>query len=842
MLIFLSKFHPAKNLKAIANASLLVLLSSSFSYGANVSWTDATGNWENPANWNTGSVPNPEIDNITINGPASNVTNSQPYITICYGSINNCTFILSNGAQLNVNLIYSGDAGATATINLNNGSILNVGGPFLVAQSGIATLNLTGGAVINSSSGNIGSQSTANGSVVISDLGSAWINQTNFVIANQGIASLTIQNGGRLVANGTTLIAGGGGPATGTLNLLGTPGNQGVLETSEFRKGTGPATVNFNGGILRALASNLNFITGFTSPLTVNSGGLFIDSNGFVIGSSSSFSGTGGITKQGSGTLVLSGNNSGILGTNTVTAGTLTVNGFLGGAMIVQPGAQLSGIGTLNGPTTVSGTIAPGNGIGTLTINGSYIQGANSFYQVNISSQGQTDLINIAGTASLNSSASVNVSGTAVPGIFYRILTAAGGVTGQYRPLTAADDNFIFFDFGLSYDANNVYLQAVRNALSFASVALTPNQLATANAVENLGPGNAVYNAFVNLTDAQTARNALNYLSGEIHASELAVFTEESRYLREAVFSRLEQALSPRSTLGFAPFNFMGLQRLSGDFALWIQGLGSWGNLNGNFNTSQIDRSTSGLLSGIDLPLGEQEYLGILGGYTHSNFAANDLSSTVNSDNYHVGLYGGKLSDFWKLKLGAAYTSHNINSNRSVVFPGLSNYLSAFYAGNSAQAFGELGYSFYGKRFEIEPLVGAAYVRIARDSFDEQGGTAALTGSSANENVAYSTLGIRERAAFLSNEMVAVEEHLFIGWRYAYTDINPQARFAFTPPSSSFVISGVPIAQSSAIVDAGLEFKRKNAKHFSLRLSYIGQWASEVQDNGVAATFSWQFS
>ncbi|HEY9012460.1 MAG TPA: autotransporter outer membrane beta-barrel domain-containing protein, partial [Devosia sp.] len=68
----------------------------------------------------------------------------------------------------------------------------------------------------------------------------------------------------------------------------------------------------------------------------------------------------------------LTGNSSGFTGNTSVQGGTLAVNGSLCGGMNVLSGGRLQGNGTVC-DTTNTGTIAPGNSIGTLTINGNYV-------------------------------------------------------------------------------------------------------------------------------------------------------------------------------------------------------------------------------------------------------------------------------------------------------------------------------------------------------------------------------------------------------------------------------------------------------------------------------------
>src|SRR5690606_37295520 len=84
-------------------------------------------------------------------------------------------------------------------------------------------------------------------------------------------------------------------------------------------------------------------------------------------------SGAGVMTKDGEGTLLLTGDSSGYNANTVVARGTFAVDGLLGGGVAVSSGGRLEGIGQVGGVTN-SGIVAPGrNGIGTLTIGGNYV-------------------------------------------------------------------------------------------------------------------------------------------------------------------------------------------------------------------------------------------------------------------------------------------------------------------------------------------------------------------------------------------------------------------------------------------------------------------------------------
>ncbi|RTF78199.1 autotransporter domain-containing protein, partial [Serratia marcescens] len=203
---------------------------------------------------------------------------------------------------------------------------------------------------------------------------------------------------------------------------------------------------------------------------------------------SNDISGHGGLTKQGIGTLVLTGNNT-YAGPTLVNQGRLAINGSVTSDVSVQNGGIVGGSGTVGSLTARrGGTVAPGNSIGTLNVAGNVSFEPGSRYAVEVGPNGQSDRIQSSGSATIgggevavtleNSSNLLTQSEVrSLLGQQYTILSAQQGVSGQFD---AVAPNYLFLGTGLSYQPNGVTLSVGRNGTSFASVAQTANERAVA--------------------------------------------------------------------------------------------------------------------------------------------------------------------------------------------------------------------------------------------------------------------------------------------------------------------------------------------------------------------------
>lgn len=269
-----------------------------------------------------------------------------------------------------------------------------------------------------------------------------------------GTLALTKSGTGTLVLSGSNTYSGTTWIQGGTLLIT----SAGALSSStslQLDDGTTLAFSGVSGTFGTAVA-----LTGVADPI--------IDTGAGTITLTGAISGSGVLTKIGTGKLILTAAST-YTGNTNVSAGTLEVDGSIATSPLTtvssgsaSTSAILSGTGTVGALTVGYGTVAPGNAndpTGTLTATGAVGFSSNSTLAVSVSSTGASKLVT-SGSASVAGTVSATLlSGATLPtaGTRYAIVTASGGVTGTFGGL-------LTYGFGgiaafLTYDADNVYLQ-----------------------------------------------------------------------------------------------------------------------------------------------------------------------------------------------------------------------------------------------------------------------------------------------------------------------------------------------------------------------------------------------
>ena len=551
---------------------------------------------------------------------------------------------------------------------------------------------------------------------------------------------------------------------------------------------------------------------------------------------SNDISGHGGLTKEGMGTLVLTGNNT-YSGPTLVNQGRLAVNGSVTSTVSVQSGGIVGGSGTVGSLTArQGGTVAPGNSIGTLNVAGNVSFEPGSRYAVEVGPNGQSDRIQSSGSATIGGG-EVAVTLENSPNLLtqsevrsllgqqYTILSAQQGVSGQFD---AVAPNYLFLGTGLSYQPTGVTLSVGRNGTSFASVAQTANERAVAAAADALAAGNPVYESLLGSGTAGEARQAFRQLSGQIHADIASALVNDSRYLREALNGRLRQAEGLASSSAIK----------ADEGGAWAQLLGAWDHASGDANATGYQASTYGVLVGLDSAAADDWRLGVATGYTRTSLHGG-YGSKADSDNYHLAAYGDKQFGALALRGGAGYTWHRIDTKRSVNYGMQSDRDTAKYSARTEQLFAEAGYSVQGEWLNLEPFVNLAYVNFENNGIAESGGAAALRGDKQHTDATVSTLGLRADTEWQVSAGTTVALRSELGWQHQYGGLERGTGLRFNGGNAPFVVDSVPVSRDGMVLKAGAEVAvNENA---TLSLGYGGLLSQNHQDNSVNAGFTWRF-
>lgn len=333
---------------------------------------------------------NGSVGSVVVSGPGSTWEIDKLYAFEIGGSGSGALQIDNGGAVQSGQAVIGYSPGSVGSVKVSGPtSVWNPVNNIYVGFEGVGDLQVLEGATVRTVGSSapgaaatiyIGYQAGGVGMVTVSSTTadvSTLTASDRIDIGSASTGTLNIAKGGLVVATSDTRLT-VSNTATGTLNLTGDASGRGVLETGSVIKGAGNATFNLDGGVLRARRDKANFLNGFLTQ-AIGSAGASFDTNGYEVGVMTAFSGASSLNKLGAGRLTLSGNSAAFTGTTDIQAGTLQVDGVLGGPVNVLAGARLTGTGRV-GATVNQGTIAPGprNGFGTLTIAGNYAaQGGN---------------------------------------------------------------------------------------------------------------------------------------------------------------------------------------------------------------------------------------------------------------------------------------------------------------------------------------------------------------------------------------------------------------------------------------------------------------------------------
>ena len=786
--------------------------------------------------------------NLTITGLngtfSGSITDDFPTNDASLGDVPNLGSVRRAGGSVTI----AGGKQKLTGVNTYTGGTMVTGGATLGINADAALGNTSGGLTLNNGMLGALSDFTVARQVTLGPGGGAFdTNGFNVVLgtAVAGPGGLTKNGLGMLTLSGDNSYAGG------------TTVNDGILQVAPGASlpTTGPLTVN--GGTLDFNGNNatIGSLSGVGGTIALGTGTLTVAEQ-----ASTTFAGiltgTGGLTLQGPGMLSLTGANT-YTGPTSIIGGRLAINGSITSNVTVGAAGNLGGSGTIFGTVTNNGIVAPGNSIGTLTVNGAYTQAAGSSYQVETNAAGQADRLNVAGGPGTATLAGGDVVVTAASGVYapsttYTILNATGGVTGAYA---GASSLYPFLQASLAYDANNVYLTLKPGGFGIGGA--TPNQSAVGRALDQSVAGSSgdfatVIGTMATYTLGQ-GQAALASLSGQNYSgfgtANLAsgllfmnMMGQQMSLARGGVASgtRVAVARACEATPAEACDG-----EAATPWSLWGTALGGTGSVAGNANAGTLTYNAGGFAAGADYRFDPRFLAGFALGYVSGNQWASGFSGQGTTSSYQASLYASFTQGAFYLDGLAGYGYNDNQMTRQIVLPNLAARLAQGRTGAN-QLLGQLE---AGYRVGIHEQTAASVTPFARfqGSTNSQFGFTESGAGSLNLNVApqttgsaRSTLGAEFAGAFGPDGREKLAVQIRLGWAHEYADTTRPVTASFAgAPGANFTVFGAAPQRDGAAFS--LAANTVVAPGTSLYVRYDGETGSgttnHVLNGGLRLTW-----
>ncbi|MBI3433990.1 MAG: autotransporter domain-containing protein [Proteobacteria bacterium] len=882
---------------------------------------NGTGNFNTTANWTPGTVPdgtaffdisnqnavsfsaNSVFGSWTFNSGASNYTFANSFVQQFTGAgivinggganfTNNDTLQFANTSTAGSANITNNDTlqfantstAGSATITNNNFLEFNN-----ASTAGSATITNNGILEFNNAS-SAGSAAITNNTLLLffdtSSAGGATIINNGFLefdnTSTAGNAAITnnssLEFRGTSTAGGATIInnccmvftdSSTAGSATifnnNNLTFFGTStaGNARLVNAAggdvDFSFSTGPLGDNRLSAGSIAGAGNFNL---GGNELTVGGNNLSTAVSGGIAGAG------GALVKIGTSTLTLSGNNT-YSGATTVNSGGLFVNSsLLSSSMVTVNGGFVGGTGTL--PNTfigAGGTLAPGNSIGTINVNGNLTFGAGGVYAVEVSPTA-ADRTNVTGTATLTG-ASVQAIG--VPGSFrsqtFTILNA-GTLVGTFSGLTQVGGIPGTRNPHLTYDANNVFL-----VLDPGSIQLAPgtpgNQSKVAGGINNAAGGGSTppmgFDALLNLSGPALI-NALGQVSGQTPTGGvLGALQMMNGFLSLTLNPFVCEPNRHPGNLGCA--RALGganvLSREAADayaavmpvkaplaiydkrWSVWGQGYGGTNKTDGNAAAGSTDTTSRawGFAAGADYRATANTTLGFALAGGEMNWGLARGLGSGRSDVFQVGAYGSHRAGAAYVSAALAYAWHDMSTDRTVTIAGTDVLRASFNAHNIGARL-EAGYRIATYPLGVTPYGAVQVQNVYTPSYGETAfsgaGTFALAYGSRNATATRVELGswFDRLETFAHGHAVVLRGRAAYAHNGGYAGGGLGAVFQ-TLPGSTYTVNGAAPARDLALLSAGAELRL--ARGVLLGARFDGEFSGRARTYAGSGTARYEW-
>lgn len=365
---------------------------------------------------------------------------------------------------------------------------------------------------------------------------------------------------------------------------------------------------------------------------------------------------------------------------------------------------------------------------------------------------------------------------------------------------------------------SGVYLEVVQNR-QFTEDAKSANGAAAAAALQTIGNYNPMFVRLLNLQDDAAAITDgelpafFDALSGELHVGVRGLLTEDVYQIQRSLSRRLAH---------YSP----------GGAHVWAEALGGRREA-GSDNATKLREDSYGFLAGADATVLGPWRLGVSGGYRQAEISGPDAytgEADIKSQTYVTAYTTGAWGS-WRAHAGAGVSNARIETRRSMALTDVvADELTAAYDGTVLNAFGELSYRLPLSHLEVEPFVGATFIRAETDLVRETGKVAnsgaALTIVGEQNKVQFATLGVKARTAWAGP--LAFDGSL--GYRRGFGDLELTGRHLLNNRVDIPVV-GPKLSENAAVVEVGAVWRVTDP--VTANLGYSGVIGDQGADHNL---------
>ncbi|MGA7488588.1 MAG: autotransporter domain-containing protein [Xanthobacteraceae bacterium] len=565
-------------------------------------------------------------------------------------------------------------------------------------------------------------------------------------------------------------------------------------------------------------------------------------------------SGPGQVVQAGSGQTILTAAST-YTGPTTVAAGLLTVNGSITSSVLVEAGGALGGNGTVGPATILAGaTLAPGNSVGTLTVNGNLVLSAASLYMVEV--QGNSaDRTNAGGTATVAGTVAVSYLGGRLARS-YTIISAAAGRTGTFDSLVTNLPAFV--TASLAYTPTDVELH-LKSDIRRRITGLTQNQAAVAAALDGaFDRGGALFHLF-GLAPSQIPA-ALDMLSGEgVSGTQETAFGANRMFnsimMDQGAFWRNRETVDVNGvTLGGEPLSYAPAKRSKTDhpafkampakappidrprWRAWLTGFDGSAKLTGEAGIGSADLSynTGGLAGGLDYQLAPDLLAGMAIGGSSSNFAVRDRITSGHLEGAHFGGYAVKTWGALYAAGALSFSTYRNDTTRNIVGIGPAETATGSFGSNLLSGRVEAGAKQVFGSFAVTPFAAVQFAQLWQNGFTEANPVPA--GAADPLGLSFGSLSASSLPTFLGAQLDTryvfangrvLSPYGRLSWVHEFHPTRAVNASFLALPGAAFIVDGPRAASDAMRIDTGA--KLSIAPNAWLFASFDGEFSDRSQ-------------